>query len=80
MANLATTYTLQGRRKDAEELNTKVIRFRKKALGEVHPDTLRSIANLAVTYENQGGWKEAEEMQVQNLVLKRLPRRPPRVC
>lgn len=47
MANLASTYWNQGRLKEAEELEVRVIETRKRVLGEEHPDKLSSMANLA---------------------------------
>jgi len=64
MANLASTYSNQGRWKEAEELGVGVMKTTKRVLGEEHPDTLTSMANLASTYWNQGRWKEAEELEV----------------
>jgi len=51
MANLALTYSNQGRWKEAEELEVQVIETRKRVLGEEHPDTLTSMANLAFTFK-----------------------------
>ena len=65
MANLASTYRNQGRWKEAEELEVKVMETRTRVLGEEHPSTLTSMANLASTYWKQGRWKEAEELEVQ---------------
>ncbi|KAK0773303.1 hypothetical protein LTR57_024516 [Friedmanniomyces endolithicus] len=62
MANLAATYWNQGRWKEAEELEVKVMETRVRVLGGEHPDTLTSMANLAATYWNQGRWKEAEDL------------------
>ncbi|RYP57748.1 hypothetical protein DL769_009308 [Monosporascus sp. CRB-8-3] len=63
MGNLASTYWSQGRWKEAEELEVRVIERRKRVLSEDHPDTLTSMHNLASTYWNQGRWKEAEELK-----------------
>ncbi|KAK5673906.1 hypothetical protein LTS10_013321 [Elasticomyces elasticus] len=60
MANLASTYRNQGRWKEAEELEVKVVDARSRVLGEEH-HTLSAITNLASTYRIQGWWKEAEE-------------------
>ncbi|KAF1828268.1 kinesin light chain [Decorospora gaudefroyi] len=49
IANLASTYSNQGRWKEAEELEVQV-----RVLGEEHPDTLTSINNLAFTAKGQG--------------------------
>ena len=49
MANLASTFREQGRWKEAEELEVKVMETKKRILGQDHPDTLSSLANLAYT-------------------------------
>ncbi|KAJ5496996.1 hypothetical protein N7463_008983 [Penicillium fimorum] len=49
IANLASTYSKQGRWKVAEELEVRVMKTHKTKLGEDHPDTLATIANLAST-------------------------------
>nr|POF13805.1 kinesin light chain 3 [Quercus suber] len=53
-----------GRRKEAEELDVKVMKTSRTVLGAEHPHTLTSISNLALTYWNQGRWKEAERLSV----------------
>ena len=67
MTDLASTYRYQGRWKEAEELEVKVLEVRKRVPGPEHPQTLTSMANLASTYWNQGRLKEAEELEVQVL-------------
>lgn len=54
MANLALTYRLQGRWKEAQELEVAVLEIRKRVLGEEHPYTLISMNNLAFTWQWQG--------------------------
>jgi len=54
----------EGRWKEAEELDVKVMEASSRVLGEEHPDTLTVIANLASTYSNQGRWNEAEVLDV----------------
>jgi hypothetical protein len=49
MGDLAATYQNQGRLKEAEELDVKVMEARRRVLGEEHPDTLMAMANLART-------------------------------
>ncbi|RFU24235.1 hypothetical protein B7463_g12105, partial [Scytalidium lignicola] len=71
MANLALTYSNQGRWKEAEELQVQVIEMTKKMLGEEHPNTLASIANLAFTYSNQGRQKEAEDLEEQVMEMRK---------
>jgi len=62
IAMVVSTYRSQGRWKEAEELEVKVMETRVRVLGGEHPDTLTSMANLAATYWNQGRWKEAEDL------------------
>ena len=54
MANLASTFSNQGRWRETEELEVQVIKTRKRVLGEEHPDTLTSMNNLAHTWRSQG--------------------------
>ncbi|KAK5674129.1 hypothetical protein LTS10_013114 [Elasticomyces elasticus] len=60
MANLASTYWNQGRWKEAEELNVKVMEARARVLGEEHPDILATMDSLAATYSSQGRQDEAD--------------------
>ncbi|KAH8592578.1 hypothetical protein B0O99DRAFT_716306 [Bisporella sp. PMI_857] len=46
MAHLASTYRNQSRWEEAEELSVEVLALQKEALGERHPDTIRSITEL----------------------------------
>ncbi|KAL8849830.1 MAG: hypothetical protein Q9198_011124, partial [Flavoplaca austrocitrina] len=62
MANLASTYRNQGRRKEAEELGVQVMETAKRVLGEEHPDTLTSMANLAYALASQSRNEEAIPM------------------
>ncbi|KAJ5335664.1 uncharacterized protein N7506_005600 [Penicillium brevicompactum] len=64
-AMLATAYRLEGRWKEAEQLEVQVMETSKTKLGHDHPDTLSSMANLASTYRNQGRWEKAEQLEVQ---------------
>ena len=59
MDNLASTYSSQGRWKEAEELEVQVVETRKNVLGLQHPDTLTSMNNLTSIYRDQGRWKGA---------------------
>ncbi|KAJ5967735.1 Tetratricopeptide-like helical [Penicillium viridicatum] len=65
IAMLARAFWLEGRWKEAEELQVQVMETYKAKIGEDHPDTLTSIGNLASTFWNQGRWKEAEVLEVQ---------------
>ncbi|KAK6429383.1 hypothetical protein LTR95_014469 [Oleoguttula sp. CCFEE 5521] len=71
MSDLALTYRDQGRWKEAEKLQVKVLEARRRVLGEEHVDTLRSMHNLASTYWDQGRRNEAEELQVKVLEARR---------
>lgn len=65
MANLASTYSDQGRWKAAEELQLQVREISKKRIGAEHSSTLTSMANRAPTYSGQERSKEAEELELQ---------------
>ncbi|KAJ5644831.1 hypothetical protein N7507_010842 [Penicillium longicatenatum] len=64
-AILADAYRLEGRWKEAEQLQVQVMEAHKMYLGADHPETLISMANLALTYWNQGRWDKAKKLQVQ---------------
>ena len=53
IANLAVTYSEQGKYDEAEELQLKVLDLHRKMLGPEHPNTLTSMANLAETCSDQ---------------------------
>ena len=59
MAGLAATCWNQGRWKEAEGLEVRVMETRKKTLGAEHPDTLASMHNLAFTWKSQSRSEEA---------------------
>ena len=71
MANLAQTYNMQGRQKEAEVLKVQVLEARRRVLGQEHPDALTSMSNLAATYSKQGRQKEAEVLMGQVLEARR---------
>ncbi|KAL2782795.1 hypothetical protein BJX66DRAFT_319827, partial [Aspergillus keveii] len=71
MAHLASTYSRQGRWKDAEEIQELVLGTSTRVLGSEHPDTLSHMAHLATTYSLQGRWKDAEEIQEQVLGIRK---------
>ncbi|OKP14759.1 Kinesin light chain, partial [Penicillium subrubescens] len=62
---LAHAHRLEGRWKEAEQLEVQVMETRKTKLGVDHPSTLTSMANLGSTYRDQGRWEEAEPLDVQ---------------
>ncbi|KAI1122550.1 hypothetical protein F5Y10DRAFT_287057 [Nemania abortiva] len=53
MAQLASTYQDQGRWKEAEALQVRVVEISKAVLGPDHPSTLTSISNLAFAWSSQ---------------------------
>ncbi|KAF1967114.1 hypothetical protein BU23DRAFT_427965, partial [Bimuria novae-zelandiae CBS 107.79] len=53
MANLASTYSDQGRWPEAEALFVQVVETCKTKLGADHPDTLTTMHNLAFTLEGR---------------------------
>ncbi|KAI7971160.1 hypothetical protein EIK77_004675 [Talaromyces pinophilus] len=59
MANLALTYSEQGRWNEAEKLEVQVMGTSKTVLGAEHSDTLISMANLAYTWKSQGKLQDA---------------------
>ena len=71
MANLACTYSDQGKWNEAEQLEVEVLNMRKKLLGAEHPDTLLSMENLARIYANKGNLKEAEQLEIEVLDMKK---------
>jgi nucleoside phosphorylase/tetratricopeptide (TPR) repeat protein len=54
-----------GKYSEAENMFYSAWEWRKRVLGQEHPDTLASMAYLAPTYIYQGRWKEAEELGAQ---------------
>ncbi len=66
-ADLASTFSNQGRWKGAKLLFVQVKETSSRVLGEEHPNTLTSMANLASTY--QGRWEEAEEIQAKGFAI-----------
>ena len=52
--NLAWTYQNLGTWKDGEDLFVRVLNYRKRLLGDEHPDTLHSILHLTAIYDVLG--------------------------
>ena len=67
IANLAVTYTDQGRFEEAETLEYRLVETTKRTRGEEHPDTMWRIAYLAGTYYRLGRFEEAEALRNQLL-------------
>ena len=53
--------------KRAEPLFLECLKQRQVALGDTHPDTLRSMNNLAILYHSQGKYAEAEPLYLECL-------------
>ncbi|KAI5776949.1 acyl transferase/acyl hydrolase/lysophospholipase [Geopyxis carbonaria] len=64
-------YNDAGMWSQVELFSSELVAKLRETLGDVHPDTLRSIDSLAATYQNQGRYKEAEELQVDVLAKHR---------
>jgi hypothetical protein len=60
-----------GRWQEAETLLVQVMKFRKTALGEEHPDTLTSMNNLALLFDRQGKYEAAEPLYKEMLRLRK---------
>ena len=62
-SSLASIYLKQGRWKEVEQLQAKIMETEKSVLSQEHPNTLASnvMGNLASTYQDQRRWKEAEK-------------------
>ena len=60
----------RGRWREKEPIDKSAYEYRRKALGERHPDTIRSMAVLAMTYNEQGRYDEAEKMAVEALAVR----------
>ncbi|KAK0711611.1 hypothetical protein B0H67DRAFT_296663 [Lasiosphaeris hirsuta] len=58
-----------GKYEEAEQMHRQALQLWEKALGEEHPDTLRSMSNLANVLNRQGKYEEAEQMHRQALQL-----------
>lgn len=66
LANLTISAVMlqdQGKYKEAEEMNRRVLNGKEKVLGKGHLETLISVTNLGVVLQSQGKYAEAEAMQ-----------------
>jgi tetratricopeptide (TPR) repeat protein len=71
MHNLAFSYAAMGRQDQALKLREEVLARRKIALGEDHPDTLRSMTSVADSYQAMGRNAEALEMYRRTLEIRK---------
>ena len=62
MDQLATTYRLQGKWKEAETLQVMSVTHSTELRGADHPESLNFRGNLALLFNLQGRWKEAAEL------------------
>lgn len=67
MYHLGQVYSRQGRLKEAEELQKKLMDMILSMFGPDHPSILRARAALGITYANQGYLQKAAEIQAQVL-------------
>jgi len=70
--NIAESYALLGKYREAELMYRQALDLKEKVLGEEHPSTLDSMNNLAEVLRHQGKYEEAEQMQRQTLDLKKV--------
>ena len=68
--NIAGSYALLGKYREAELMYRQTLDLREKVLGEEHPSTLDSMNNLAAVLQQQGKYEEAEQMHRQTLDLR----------
>ncbi|KAG7289885.1 hypothetical protein NEMBOFW57_006262 [Staphylotrichum longicolle] len=61
----------RGRWGEKEPVDETAYAYRRKVLGERHPDTIGSMASLAQTYHDQGRYDGAEKIKVEVLALGR---------
>ncbi|KLU88796.1 hypothetical protein MAPG_07779 [Magnaporthiopsis poae ATCC 64411] len=61
----------RGRWREKEPVDVKAYELRKKALGETHPHTIRSMATLATTYFARGKYGDGEKISIEMLALQR---------
>jgi len=59
----------RGRWKEKEPVDESAYEYRRKVLGEKHPDTIWSMADLATTYHQQGRYDNAAKIYVEVLAL-----------
>ena len=64
-STLAQILIFQKRWNMAEEVETQVLRWSSKTLGDTHPDTLSSKGSLASILRGRHNWEEAEALQTQ---------------
>lgn len=64
-SSLTSVLIWQEQWEEARKLETQILNWSSKTLGERHPDTVGSRGNLALIYRKQKRWKEAELLQRQ---------------
>ncbi|RYP33540.1 hypothetical protein DL767_004715 [Monosporascus sp. MG133] len=68
--NIAESYFVLGKYKEAEAVNRQTLELKEKLLGRKHPSTLDSMNNLAEVLRYQGKYKEAGVTHRQTLELR----------
>jgi tetratricopeptide (TPR) repeat protein len=71
LANLASTYSRNGRWEAAAELEEIILEGRRKSLGAEHPDTLKMMGYLVTSYHKQGRLEEASKLGEKVMEVKR---------
>jgi tRNA A-37 threonylcarbamoyl transferase component Bud32 len=66
---IGATYLDLGLYTEAQREIQRAIDLRRRALGEEHPDTLRSLSSLAETIRDQGKYQEAETLYARVLAV-----------
>jgi tetratricopeptide (TPR) repeat protein len=69
--HLAILYRGKGTYAQAEQLFTKVLELRRRALGQEHLDTLSTMHSLAELYRRQGKHGQAEAVYAKILEIRR---------
>ncbi|CAG8221592.1 unnamed protein product [Penicillium salamii] len=70
-ATLSLAYSAQGKLEQAETLGKHVLETRMRVLGEIHPDSLRSMADMADLYGRLGKQRLNEDLLAQISTFKR---------
>ncbi|KAF9891411.1 hypothetical protein FE257_004267 [Aspergillus nanangensis] len=65
LADLGWIYNVQGRWKEALELNMQSVHTSKEVLGDEHRSTLANMDHLAATFSKLGRWNEAEVLRAE---------------
>lgn len=80
--DLGAQYARRGRLEQAEELLTRAVDLKRRALGQRHPDTAVTLNNLAITYKRAGEFSRAAALSAEALEIleETLPSDHPRLA